>query len=251
MYSTSVYYFVPRQIVVVYSGNSTRRYQLVYAKNLKLNKGVDNKIQFQYLNQEQKPYNISNLEITFRLINNEGTETLLQKSVSLTLPLTGICELTVTSAELLNIDAQMCYYSLEVRDGSNDYPTFVNSEAGARGVIQVVDSVLPSFLPATTIEIPSHVLPNANANTNVTYYSSTYSTADAAVLSIQTYLNEYSGNVIVQGSTLPDSDWYNIGNVHNYANKSGSVGYTIEGYHPYIRVEFQSTAGDVTEILAR
>ena len=85
MYSTSVYLFTPRQIVVFFSGNSARRYQLVYAKNLKLNKGVDNKLQFQFLNQEQKPVDITNLEITFRLISYDGTEILLRKGVTQTL----------------------------------------------------------------------------------------------------------------------------------------------------------------------
>ena len=39
----------------------------VYAKPLTLNKGVDNKIQFQFLNQEQKPVDItgkSKLEVS-------------------------------------------------------------------------------------------------------------------------------------------------------------------------------------------
>lgn len=248
MYSTSVYLFTPRQIVVFFSGNSPRRYQLVYAKNLKLNKGVDNKLQFQFLNQEQKPVDITGLEISFRLINYNGTEILLRKSLTPTLALNGLSELIVTSSEIENIDTQMCYYSLEIASAGYDLPVFVNSEAGARGVIDVVDSVLPNFVPAAEITIPSHPTPNASTET---YYSSVLYTNDNPILTIQPYLDNYSGNVQIQGSTLPDSEWYNIDNVHTYLNSTESDGYIVNGYHPYVRLQFVSTQGNVTKILAR
>lgn len=248
MYSTSVYLFTPRQIVVFFSGNSARRYQLVYAKNLKLNKGVDNKIQFQFLNQEQKPVDITNFDITFRLISYDGTTILLRKGVTATLALKGLCELFVSSSEIEDIDTQNAYYSLDVGEAGNVFPVFVNSEASARGVIDVVNSILPDFVPATDVTIPSHLIPNSSTET---YYSSVINTTDNSILTLQTYLNNYSGNVQIQGSTLPDSDWYNIGNVNQYLSETKCDGYIIKGFHPYVRVQFVSTQGDVTQILAR
>jgi hypothetical protein len=91
VYSTAVFYYVQRNIVVLLSGNSPRRYMPVYAKPLTLHKGVDNQIQFQFLNQEQKPIDITGKEITCRILNNEGNEVLLQKALTLQLPVTGIC----------------------------------------------------------------------------------------------------------------------------------------------------------------
>ena len=76
-------------------------------------------------------------------------------------------------------------------------------------------------------------------------------TTDNPLLTIQTLYQGYSGNVQVQGSTLPDADWYNIGNAYPYLDNTGSEGYIIDGYHPYVRVKFVSTQGDVTQILAR
>lgn len=251
MYSTSVYYYLPRQVVVLNFGNSVRRYNTVYAKNLKLHRNVDNRIQFQFINQEQKPVNISDKEITFRLISYDGTTVLLQKALTLVLPLTGIAELQVESGLLTDIDPQLCSYSLEIPVDGWDLPVFVDDNAGARGVINVVDSVLPSFLPSYNITIPSHVQPNANSNVNVTFYSSTFSTTHESVVTLQPYYTEYSGNVQIQGSTLPDADFYNIGEVFTYSNVTSTVGYNVEGYHPYIRIKFQSTNGSVDKILAR
>ena len=55
----------------------------VYAKPLTLNKGVDNKIQFQFLNQEQKPVDITGKSITCRVLNYNGTAVLLRKALDL------------------------------------------------------------------------------------------------------------------------------------------------------------------------
>ena len=74
MYSTSVFYYVQRNIVVLLSGYSPRRYMPVYAKPLTLHKGVDNQIQFQFLNQEQKPVDITGKSITCRILNYTGND---------------------------------------------------------------------------------------------------------------------------------------------------------------------------------
>jgi hypothetical protein len=226
----------------------------VYAKPLTLHKGVDNQIQFQFLNQEQKPVDITGKEITCRIINSEGNEVLLQKALTLQLPATGICALFVNPAELEDIDAQKAYYSLEIPVGQFDYPVFVDQNAGARGDMNIVNSVLPSFVPSYPVTIPTgQQFPNTNnANTsNHIYYTSVITTNDNPILTIQTHYTEYYGNVVIEGSTVVDADWYPITTEVDLANVTETKGYTIRGYHPYIRMQFTSNAGAVTNILAR
>ena len=82
MYSTQVFIYTQRQIVVLLSGYSPRSYMPQYAKPLTLHKGVDNQLQFQFLNQEQKPVDITGKSITCRIINYTGGEILLQKALT-------------------------------------------------------------------------------------------------------------------------------------------------------------------------
>lgn len=341
MYSTQVYYYTPRQTVVVFVGTSTRRYNTVYAKNLKLHKGVDNKIQFQFLNQEQKPVNITDKEILCRIISADGTTVLLQKLLTLQLPLTGLALLEVNASELLDIDAQLCGYSLEVPDGAFEYPVFVDSEAGGRGVIQIVNSILPPFIPSTNVTIPSHEEPvvvnytNNNApqmsttstlgngaifsitvndgtyytingvtdggqdyelgdevtisgdvldgsspandltvavtsvngagsifeveyvsgvpptGSTVTFYSSVFGTYETDKTTIQSRYINYTGNVQIQGSVVQDSDWYDIGEALSFTGNTITHGNVVTGFHPYLRLKFVSTGGNVQSILTR
>jgi len=254
MYTTSVYVYTQRQIVVLLSGNSPRKYMPVYAKPLTLHKGVDNKIQFQFLNQEQKPVDITGKYITCRILNMAGTVTLLSKALDLDFALTGIASLNLNAADIENIDAQKCYYSLEIPVGAFDYPVFVDQNAGARGDMNIVNSILPSFVPSSHISIPTgQPFPNLapNGSSNVTYVTSTINTEDNPILTIQTHYTEFYGDVTIQGSTQVDSDWYPILVDPDLADVTETRGYTIRGFHPFVRMSFTSNAGAVTNILAR
>lgn len=259
-YSTAVFYFTQRQIVVLLSGNSPRAFMPVYAKTLNLHKGVDNKIQFQFLNQEQKPVDITGKTITCRIINYNGTEILITKALTPELPLTGISYLYLSAADLEDIDAQKCHYSLEIPVGEFDFPVFVDPAAGARGDINILNSVLPSFVPSQIVTIPTgqpfpNLDPNVNANnplTNAnTYYSSIINTQDNPILTISTKLDGYNGDVSIEGTCNQLlTDWYPI-TTESYEDKTATTGYTIYGYHPFVRMVFTSNAGVVTNILAR
>lgn len=227
----------------------------VYAKPMTLHKGVDNQLQFQFLNQEQKPVDITGKEITCRIINYEGNEVLLQKALTIQLGATGIAALITNAADIENIDPQKCYYTLEIPVGSFDYPVFVDQNAGGRGDMNIVNSILPSFVPSYSISIPTGQpfpnINNANANTNAqTYYSSVVTTNENPILTLQAQYTDYYGNIIVEGSTNVDSDWYPI-LTDTYSNVSDTKGYTVQGFHPYIRMQFVSNTGAVTNILAR
>lgn len=250
MYSTQVYLYTPRQIVVLYDGTSSRRYQTVYAKNLKLHKGVDNKLQFQFINQEEKPVDISDKEITFRFISYDGKIILVQKTLSLLLPLKGIAQLELNASDIENIDPQNGFYSLEIPVGSFDFPVFVDSDSGARGKMSIVDSILPSFVPSMEVTIPSHSTP-AIGSPAVTFYSSQINTHDTSVVSLQANFTDYIGNIQFQGSTT-GAEWYDINDMYEYDTETTStIGSTIIGFHPYMRLKFVSTNGTVDKILVR
>lgn len=253
-YSTSVFLFTQRQIVVLLTGNSPRAYMPVYAKTLMLHKGVDNKIQFQFLNQEQKKVDITGKTITCRIINYDGTEVLIKKALTLELPATGIAYLELNAAEIEDIPPQLCHYSLEIPEGQFDYPVFVDPAAGARGQINIVNSVLPSFVPSELVTIPTgQPFPNLNPNiaNDYTYFTSIINTQDNPILTIQARYKEFYGNVVIEGTTNQQgTDWYPIV-ADEYANLTETKGYTIRGYHPYVRMSFTSNAGAVTNVLAR
>jgi len=255
VYATSVFLYTQRQIVVLLTGYSVRKYMPVYAKPLTLHKGVDNQLQFQFLNQEQKPVDITGKEISFRIINYNGSQVLLRKALTLQLPLTGIASVYISPAEIEDFPAQQAHYSLEIPVGAFDFPVFVDQNAGARGDLNIVNSILPAFVPSETVTIPTgQEFPNLHGNgplsNAVTYFTSVINTSDNPVLTIQAHYTEYEGDVTIEGSSIVDGDWYPI-TTTTYSNVTDTFGYSIIGFHPYVRVAFTSNTGAVTNILAR
>lgn len=260
---TQVYLYNQKQLVVLLevSANANRRYQKVYSKELTLNRGVDNLIEFSFINQEQKPVDISGKDITCRIINYNGKELLLQKQLVPLLPVTGITSLQLTAADIENIPSQRCYYSLEIPVGAFDYPVFVDDSGGARGVIKLVDSVLPSFVASNSITIPTH--PRPRSGVSRTYYSSTIYTGGGSTITEQWWLDNFTGSLQFQGSTILDfSTFYDIGAEYNYTARTGTEGLNITGYHPFIRLKIVNEgtppadgagdlSGDITQLLSR
>jgi hypothetical protein len=113
--------------------------------------------------------------------------------------------------------------------------------------------VLPSFVQSRTISIPSNQsFPAADATANsaaVTFYTDAFPT-NAKTTTVQYTVTGFTGTVNVNGSTRSDGDWYSIDTV-DYVDESNTFGLTIEGFHPYIQLEFVSNCGTVTGVLVR
>ena len=262
MYSTTAYLYQQIQTVLLVDITGAyfdRRWDPVYAKNLTLNLGVDNVILFQFQNQDQKPVNITGATFTFRLISQDGQNLLFAKElVSLSNTL-GRAKVTITSAETLHFQAQPASWSLEISSGILDQAVFTDDQAGARGVINIVDSVLPAFVASDVLTIPTGQAPIGNI-----YYTSTVSTNGTNLTTFQVDSLKFTGNLQVQGATFsPDTnqEWYNVsfedlktGNTVdqiNFTNSTERLGINVAGYHPYIRLELGIDNGNIDLIQYR
>ena len=262
MYSTTAYLYQQIQTVLLVDITGAyfdRRWNPVYAKSLKLNLGVDNVILFQFQNQDQKPVNITGATFTFRIISQDGENLLYARElVSLSNAL-GRAKVTVPAADTLNFQPQPASWSLEVSSGVLDQAVFTDDYCGARGDIDIVDSVFPAFVASSDLTIPTGQAPVGNV-----YYTSTLTTDGARLTTFQIDVDNLTGNLAVQGATDAVSEtvqWYDIpfedlktGNTVNQLNYTSSTTRTainVEGYHPYIRLQFGIDQGAVDIISYR
>lgn len=263
MYSTPAYLYQQIQMVLLVDISGVgatfdRRWKPVYAKSLKLNLGVDNVILFQFQNQDQKPVNITGATFTFRIISQNGDNLLYAKElVSLSNAL-GRAKVTIPAADTLRFQAQPASWSLEISSGVLDQAVFTDDYAGARGDIDIVDSVFPSFVASQELTIPSQA-PQGNV-----YYSSTLTTGGSRITTFQLDSVDFTGNLRVQGSSdaiAQTVEWYNVdfqdlhtGNVvshKDFTDSTTRLGINVEGFHPYIRLEFGIASGNVETITYR
>jgi len=274
MYITTAYLYQQIQPVLMIDISGSyfdARWDPVYAKNLTLNLGVDNVILFQFQNQDQKPVNISGATFTFRIISQNGEDLLFAKELVTLNAATGRAKVTITAEETNWVMPQPASYSLEVSSGVLDQAVFTDSQAGARGTINIVDSVFPAFVASEVLTIPTAQANigggyhSGNANV-VTFYSSTLTTDGSPLTTFQMDTKDYTGNLQAQGSTDATAytvEWYNVnlqdlktgntvGNL-TFDHSVERVAFNVSGYHPYIRLAFNayanvSNVGDVPNV---
>ena len=159
MYSTQAYIY--QQITQVLSIDTvdgetfTYRYEPVYAKPLTISKGVDNVLLFEFINQQEKPVNITGSNFLFRAISTAGDEILVEKPLVTLNALTGRAKVTLSSADLLEVLAQPASYSIQRTSGNLIEAVFVDAQAGARAPCNIVDSILPQHVPSAPLTIPT------------------------------------------------------------------------------------------------
>lgn len=252
---TQVYLFnLRQQVVLLEPGASiaTRRYDIVYAKELTIVKGVDNLLEFAFINQDQKPVNLTGKVITARILSSDGRRVLVQKTLSSIYPITGLMSLELTALEIENIDVQKAFYSLSSNNGTNDYPVFVDAQGASRGSLNIVNGVMPTFTPSMLVTVPTH--PPVVSGSPVTYYSSTIPTLNQSSFSVQVTLDQFTGTIQLVGSVTSDfALQYDITTIQTFTDITGTEGFSVDGYHPYVRLKIENTSviGDVTEILYR
>jgi hypothetical protein len=143
MYSTQAYLFQQRTTVLLLDSSGqffTARYNPVYAKKLTINLGVDNVLLFAFVNQEEKPVNVTGCTFIFRLLSQSGT-TLLYETAMVTLNAqTGQVKVTIPQEDTWALTAQPASYSIQVTSGNLTQAVFTNAMSGARADVDIVNS---------------------------------------------------------------------------------------------------------------
>lgn len=271
MYSTQVYLYqqLTRVLLMDTGGGETfiYRYDPVYAKRLTINKGVDNVLLFEFVNQEEKPVNITGSSFVFRLINQTGDKLLVDEPLVILNGPTGRAKVTLSAEQLLELQAQPASYSITRIQpmGGPTEAVFTNAQAGARAPVDVVNSVLPQFVPSSELTIPTLELssqiqyggtsfgdypggnwaqsPNStywNSYQNTEYFSS-FIKPRSAVTTIQMDLINYTGTIKAQWAENYESLWYNATESTTYLNETRTIHMNVLGWYPLLRLAFNNS----------
>lgn len=275
MYSTPAYLYqqIQRVLLIDTAGVGAvfqRRWDPVYAKKLTINKGVDNVILFEFVNQDQKPVNITGSTFKFRLINLAGDELIYETEMVTLNAATGRAKVTIPAADCTEFPTQPASYSIERLSGNLAEAVFVNAQAQGRADVDIVDSIWPAFEESQTLTIPNiygpinypqnvqpsqapdwALPPNAgNINVNVQRYSSHVPTKGASLTTFQLELDHFTGNIKAEGAQDYEAPWFNVGDVYSYYDQSGVVHINVEGYHPLIRLAVDQYNGNYSATAA-
>lgn len=265
MYSTTAYLYqqIVRVLLIDVSGGYfTARYEPVYAKSLTVNKGVDNVLLFEFINQDQKPVNITGSAFVFRLLNQTGDRLLLEKPMEILSASTGRVKVVLDTADTIDLVAQPASYSIQRSAGNYVQAAYVNANAEARADCNIVDSVLPEFVPSRPLTIPTiygkgstlqpgptnwpdwaQQPPPVNTTQLTEFYSSFINTANQNQITVKMDLDHYTGTIKFEAANDYESVWYNVSPSYEYFSHTGTVWFNVEGFYPLLRAAFNNSVG--------
>ena len=272
MYSTPVYLYQQLHRVLIIDSSGTgavfqRRWNPVYAKNLTLNKGVDNVLLFEFVNQDQKPVNITGSEFRFRILNTNGDDLELEKAMTIISPVVGRVKVTITGEESLVLPGDPCSYSIERISGNLNEAVFVDDQCGGRGNINIVDSVFPQFNPSQNLTMPtiygpqeySYYLNNQSlpdwalprnfpySGVDIERYTSHVDTNGQSLTTFRLSMLHFTGQIKAQAADDYQSPWHDVGPSYSYTNQNEPVLINVVGYHPLLRLAVNQFNGDIND----
>jgi hypothetical protein len=265
MYSTTIYLYqqIIRVLLIDTSGGYfTARYDPVYAKTLTVNKGVDNVLLFEFINQDQKPVNITGSTFKFRLLNQAGDRLLIEKDMTVLSASLGRVKVVLDTADTINILAQPGSYSIQRTAGNYVQAAFTDANAGARADCDIVDSILPEFMASQPVTIPTIYGKNSwpqpgpqswpdwalqpqpqSRNYLTEYYSSEINTTGSSLTTIKYDLVHYTGTVKVQAAQDYESIWMDVTESRQYFDETGTFYINVVGFHPLLRLGLNNSQG--------
>ena len=244
------------------------RYRRVYNRNLKVYRSVDNRIDLQVRNSDQKAADITGSTLVFNIISREGKDLILSKDC-VTQSLTGgKVYVTLTKEELNSLESGFYNYSItqELREtvSATEYrvtsrtPMFQDSQYGTIGVLEVSGDVLGEADDSVLINKFEYTNPATTGYTDPKYYTSSIIDAKGntqvpqSLHTFQIYSTGYTGTVKIQGSLSEGGNPKVWTDLETLTLTSATQSYkNVTGKYNFFRIRHYPTTGTVDKILYR
>jgi hypothetical protein len=203
-------YLYPNRVIAIADlAGFTTENKIVYARTVKLYKGVDNVIEFDVQNADQKRLNlVTSPSITIIRLNvmDSNGKSLPNSPYTVTpsATVTGIATVTIPGTDLASLSSQFLKYSVTaVNAASNTIPLYTDSRFSAVGTMEVVESAVGVTRANRTYNTFTGEIDFAG---NVMHRSSCipakfYEAIKTTTISFDVHMTAFIGSVWIEGTT--------------------------------------------------
>jgi hypothetical protein len=195
-------------------------------------------------------------------MNQTGDKLLLEKPMTSLSNALGRVKVVLDTNDTINLVAQPASYSIQRTSGDYVQAVYVDANSQARADANVVDSILPQFIPSKALTIPTiygkaqQIVPGptnwpdwalypqpVNTTQLTEFYSSFIDTSQQSLTTVKMDLDHFTGTVKFQAAQDYESVWYNVTPSYDFLDETSSQYFNIEGFHPLIRAAFNNSQG--------
>ncbi len=227
----------------------TERNRKVYQRTLKTYRGVDNRIDFQVRNSDQKPQSITGLTVVFNLFAYESQELIMSRDCTIVDAAKGKVYVTITEGEALTLTPGFYTFSLYTLSNGVKSPLYGDSQFGALGRLELIGNVYGNVIPTETVttfvtestyKVSSAIDAKPQLNNNSGLHTFAF------------YGTNYSGDVIIQASMDENTTTGNWIDLATISLTNSSISYkNIEGVWSWFRIKHIQSSGSLDKVLYR
>jgi hypothetical protein len=226
--------------------------QVMYQRDLKIQKGIKNEVRIQFKNSDQKRIGVSStLTYTFSMFDAVNQRLLIEKPLQVidngvTTSTRGLALLVLDASDTLDLTKSSYTYSIKYADPANgDYlPAYSNTYYGMNGTLYISEDVHPVLQPSQEV---ANFQKSFNASTQKyehksgNLYASPEYNGNNALHTAAYYMTNFKGTVYVEGTlnNTPNSfDRYSVIDTRHYNGFSGIDVVNFNGVFSYVRVMY-------------
>jgi hypothetical protein len=147
------FYLVPNRIVVTTdrTGFNTE-FRQVYQRKLKIYKGIDNAIQIDVRNSEQRKQDVAGTTATVKFFDAARKE-LFTAAATPIIGQPGQMEMTIASTDIAKIDPQQLMMAAFITESTVDSPLYIDGQFGLFGNVELLDGFNPAPNVTDTLNV--------------------------------------------------------------------------------------------------
>jgi BppU N-terminal domain len=226
------------------------RYRKVYQRTIKAYRGVDNRIDFQVRNSDQKSQNITGSTVVFNMFTQNTQELVISRECTIVDAASGKIFVNLTENDLQSLSFGFYNYSLyTVSSLGIKTPLYGDSQFGAIGQLEVIANVYGEVVP-TEVITTFNVIDNYRVSSAIDARPELNS--NSALHSFAFYGTNYSGTVVIQGSLDENSTGENWIDLETISLSNSTINYkNVNGIWSWFRIKHTPVAGTVDKVLYR
>lgn len=231
---------------------SSTGYRKMYARNMKLYKGIDNSFQIKLLNSDQKLINAVGQTLSWVLLDRTTAEVKFMLTKTVEGGDNSLVRFTVNEGDLEEVNGGMYMYSAYLTDNAGKRTIlYGDSQYGPSVPVEVVSNAFPQVYPSVVLEefttSPSgkytsavSARPELNGKNNALHTAAFYSTDFDGTVNIEVTLDNGITDVV---------NWATLDTVT--ISNSGVTYINFNGVFTFVRFRVTATTGTVDKILYR
>jgi hypothetical protein len=221
--------------------------RIMYQHDLKIQKGIKNKVRIQFKNSDQKRIQIHNTQtFIFSVYDAVNKQLILEKELEVLDESTatrGLALLTLNESDTMDLINSSYSFSVKLEDTDGTYlPTYSNTYYGVAGTLHLMQDVYPVLQDSTeisTFNITYNDTIQKYEHKSGNIYAQPEYNGNTALHTMALYMTGYRGTVYVQGTldnSPESSENYSTIQQLTYTGFSGIDYINFNGVYTYVRI---------------